>query len=143
MARSDSFRFDGGAADYFGTAFLATLITFITLGFGLPWALCMRQSWKTKHTIVNGVRLHFSGTGGGLFGQWIKWWLLMMVTIGIYGFWVIPQLNRWIVEHTDFDQRSPLPPSFLVHGTTYVPLVPSAPPAAFGTAPQPPGALPA
>ena len=28
--------------------------------------------------------------------------LLLIITLGIYSFWVIPNLNRWIVEHTDF-----------------------------------------
>ena len=26
-------------------------------------------------------------------------------TFGIYIFWVIPSLNRWVVEHTAFDEN--------------------------------------
>jgi uncharacterized membrane protein YjgN (DUF898 family) len=44
-------------------------------------------------------------TGIGLFGQWIKWFLLCVITLGMYGFWVTPRLQRWIVEHTDFSGK--------------------------------------
>jgi hypothetical protein len=27
----------------------------------------------------------------------------MIVTVGIYGFWVAPRMQKWIVENTDFD----------------------------------------
>jgi uncharacterized membrane protein YjgN (DUF898 family) len=98
-----AFYFDGGAASYLGTALLALLITFVTLGFGTPWAICLRYSWRTKHTYVNGHRLRFTGSGGGLFGNWVKWFLLMLITLGIYSFWVVPRLTKWIVEHQEFD----------------------------------------
>jgi len=37
-----------------------------------------------------------------LFGQWLLWLLLCIVTIGIYGFWVAPRLARWITEHQTY-----------------------------------------
>ena len=27
----------------------------------------------------------------------------IFLTFGIYFFWVIPSLNKWVVEHTDFE----------------------------------------
>ena len=39
----------------------------------------------------------------GLFGLWIKWFLLIVVTAGIYSFWVAPRIQQWKVENTDFD----------------------------------------
>jgi hypothetical protein len=38
----------------------------------------------------------------GLSGNWLKWWFLTLITSEIYGLWVIPRLNKWIVENTDF-----------------------------------------
>jgi hypothetical protein len=99
------FYFDGGAASYFGTALLATIITVFTLGIFLPYAIVLRQRWVSKHTFVEGRRLMFTGSGIGLFGNWIKWWLLIIVTIGIYSFWVTPRLTKWKVEHQAFDPR--------------------------------------
>lgn len=103
MAKSLHFRFDGGAGSYLGIAIGAFLLTFFTAGIAYPWALCMIQSWKTKHTTIDGQRLKFTGSGGGLIGLWIKWFLLMIITLGIYSFWIAPELQKWIVEHTDFE----------------------------------------
>lgn len=105
MAKSKNFVFDGGAGTYLGTSIIAFLVTVLSLGIAYPFALVLRQRWKAKHTYVKGFRLKFTGTGIGLFGQWIKWFLLCIVTLGIYGFWVVPRLNQWIVEHTDFDEK--------------------------------------
>ena len=52
MSKSKSFVFNGGAATYFGTAILAAIITIFTFGIGYPWALCLFQKWKAKHTYI-------------------------------------------------------------------------------------------
>lgn len=96
------FKFDGGAGSYLGVSILAAILTTFTLGIAYPWAVCMRYRWKSQHTLVFGRRVHFSGTGIGLFGSWIKWLLLSVITFGIYGFWVAPRLTRWITEHQNF-----------------------------------------
>jgi hypothetical protein len=100
---SARFDFDGGAGTYLGTAVAAFLVTVFTLGICLPWAICMRYGWRTKHTLVDGYRLEFTGRAVALFGQWIKWWLLCVVTLGIYSFWVVPRLTGWITEHQQFN----------------------------------------
>ena len=97
------FYFDGGAATYYGTALLAFLVTVVTLGIAYPFALVLRERWRAKHTFIEGRRLMFTGTGTGLFGNWIKWLLLMIVTLGIYSFWVLPRLTKWKIEKLAFD----------------------------------------
>jgi uncharacterized membrane protein YjgN (DUF898 family) len=97
------FEFDGGAATYVGTAIASFLVTVLTLGICLPWALCMRYRWRTKHTLISGYRLRFTGRALGLFGQWLKWWFFVFITLGIYSFWVVPRLTRWITRHQQFD----------------------------------------
>ena len=79
------------------------LITVFTLGICYPWAVVMTYRWQAKHTYLNGRRLRFTGTAPGLFGHWIKWFLLIIVTLGIYSFWVWPKLTKWIVEHQEYD----------------------------------------
>ena len=103
MAKSEHFKFDGGATTYILTAILGWFITFITFGLAYPWALCMFHKWRSEHTLIDGKRLRFTGGGFSLLRLWIKWWLLTIVTFGIYIFWVIPSLNKWVVEHTDFE----------------------------------------
>ena len=91
--------FDGGAASYLVVGILSWLITVLTLGICLPWAIKMRYQWVTEHTLVNGQPMTFTGSAIGLFGHWIKWFLLIIITLGIYTFWVTPRLWRWRVEN--------------------------------------------
>ncbi|AIM64089.2 hypothetical protein WS105_0499 [Weissella ceti] len=46
--------------------------------------------------------MQFNGSAVGLFGHWIKWLLLMIITLGIYGFWVGIKLEDWKAKHTTF-----------------------------------------
>lgn len=103
VGKSTSFKFDGGAGDYIGTAILAFLLTLFTLGLGVPWATVMLQRWRARHTIVNGRRLVFLGSGASLFGYYIKWWFFTVITLGLYSFWVIPRMIQWVTENTDFE----------------------------------------
>jgi uncharacterized membrane protein YjgN (DUF898 family) len=96
------FVFDGGAATYLGTAVAAFLVTVFSLGLLAPWGMVIRYRWRSKHTIVNGYRLRFTGSAFGLFGNWLKWWFFLVITLGIYSFWVVPRLTRWQVEHQEF-----------------------------------------
>lgn len=84
---------------------LAALVTIFSAGIALPFAIVLRQRWLAKHTFIEGRRLMFTGTGIGLFGNWVKWRLLIIVTFGIYSFWVVPRLTKWKVEHQSFDPR--------------------------------------
>lgn len=95
-------KFTGGLLGLIGINILQGLLIFITLGFGVPWAVCMKQRWIAKHTIIDGHCLTFDGTGGQLFGNYIKWFLLTLITFGIYGFWLDIEMKRWITKHTHF-----------------------------------------
>ena len=99
---SGRFTFDGGAATYVGTGILAFLVTVFTLGICYPFALVLRERWKAKHSFIDGQRLVFTGSAWGLFGHWIKWLLLSVITLGIYLFWVGPRISRWKWQNTDF-----------------------------------------
>jgi len=44
--------FDGGILDYIGYSILVAIICGLTLGIAIPWAICMMQNWKAKHTHV-------------------------------------------------------------------------------------------
>lgn len=46
--------------------------------------------------------MQFSGSAFGLFGNWIKWLLLIIITLGIYSFWVFIKLEDWKAKNTTF-----------------------------------------
>ena len=95
-------KFDGGLLSLIGWNILGGLITFVTFGICLPWALCMIYKWKAEHTVISGKRLKFSGTGGALFITWLKWLFFIVITFGIYGLWVVIFVEKWKVKNTSF-----------------------------------------
>lgn len=74
--------FDGNSLQLIGWNILCSLISVITLGFGIPWAICLNIRWETRHTVINGKRLHFNGTAIQLFGRLILW-NLIIIAIGV------------------------------------------------------------
>lgn len=97
------YAFRGGASSWFGTQILGVLITVCTLGICYPFTLVLVERWRVKNTYLHGRQLLFIGTGWGIFGLWIKWMLLSIITLGIYSFWVYPRLMQWKVEKTVYD----------------------------------------
>lgn len=94
--------FDGRLISYIGWVIFGIILNVFTLGFAFPWAIVNLYRWEINHTVIDGRRLQFSGTGLGLIGQWIKWWFLTLITFGIYGFWVHIKLIDWKARHTSF-----------------------------------------
>ena len=102
--RTDSY-FDGGLLELIGWRILAFFITGITFGIGAPWAQCMLYSWEYKHTVLNGKRLKFEGTGGDLFVQYFKWIFFSIITFGIYILVIPVRETRWVVSNLHFEDE--------------------------------------
>ncbi len=94
---------DGGVLDTVVNSIVASLIMSLTCGIATPWAICYMMKFIIGHAIIEGKRLRFVGKGGSLFGNWIKWMLLTMITCGIYGFWVAPRMYKWVVSNIEFE----------------------------------------
>lgn len=92
-------KWDGGVLEFFLNYLFAGIICMITLGFGFPWALVHIIKFMVKHLEIDGQRYTFDGTGGQLLGNWVKWFLLMIITLGIYSFWVAPRMFNWVASH--------------------------------------------
>jgi len=101
MTTNNSY-FDGKLIQLIGWSLLGGLLMLVTFGLAYPWVLCMVYGWKVNHTVVEGRRLVFRGTGGSLFGHWIVWMLLCIITLGIYGFWLVIALEEWKAKNTYF-----------------------------------------
>jgi hypothetical protein len=125
VGASRSFNFDGASGSYVGTAASGLVITVVSLGLAAPIAIERRERWRAQHTTINGHRLVFTGKGSSLYPEWLKWWLLTVVTLGIYSFWVVPRLQRWVVENTDFDPAAAPQPSHYIGGTVFAPVTES------------------
>lgn len=93
-------RFTGGLLGMIGTYILMVLLTAITFGLAVPWALCIWQKWLADHTVIDGKQVIFDGNGLQLFGNYIKWYFLTFVTLGIYSLWLPIKFKQWTTMHT-------------------------------------------
>lgn len=94
--------FDGGLLSWLCWTILGIFITTVTFGICYPWSLCMIYGWRINHTVIDGHRMQFNGSALGLFGNWIKWLFLSIITLGIYAFWVHIKLLDWKAKNTYF-----------------------------------------
>lgn len=93
-------KFTGGLLGLIGINLITSFITMITLGLAYPWAICIKENWIVNHSIIDGKKLYFDGKGSQLFGNYIKWFLLTLITLGIYGFWLSLKMRNWKTKHT-------------------------------------------
>ncbi len=95
--------FDGGLLQLIGYKILGNIIIFATFGIGYPWGKCFVEKWSVKHQVIDDDnRLSFNGNGLQLFGKYIIWLLLTIITFGIYGLWLSIKMKKWEVSHTHF-----------------------------------------
>lgn len=115
--------FDGEPIFYLGKSLLAGLLTIVTLGIGLPWAVCMMMRWTKSHSVINGCRLKFTGTGLQLLGMWLlvevlvvfaivgavmfsafgaKTFVLATLAVIMLLAWIAVYMHGWTVKHTEF-----------------------------------------
>lgn len=101
-----SSRFEGSTAAHFGMTLVIGLLSALSLGFAVPALKCWYLRWKYRNTVIGGYRLKFNGTGGQLFGKWILWCLLCIVTVGIYTIWMPVKLLEWETKHVEIDSAA-------------------------------------
>ena len=95
--------FDGGLFGLIWINILQWLISWVSFGIAVPWGLCLKERWYAKHTRIDGRQVVFDGKGIQLFGNYIKWFLLSIITLGIYAFWLPLKLKAWVISHTHLE----------------------------------------
>lgn len=101
--------FDGSTWQLIGYRLLSAFVNIITLGIAYPWMLCLVQNWETKHTIINGRRLKFTGHGHQLIGKYLLWIFITIITLGIYSIWLGLGIKKWVTKHTVYaDEENPV-----------------------------------
>jgi uncharacterized membrane protein YjgN (DUF898 family) len=99
--------FDGGFWHLIGLCIGGGLLCLITLGIAFPWVDCWVIRWRVNHTVVDGKRLQFNGTGLSLFGHYIlRGWLLGLIlgplTLGLYTiYYFCVSLRKWETKNTN------------------------------------------
>ena len=93
----------GSVLGLLGTSLACFFIISLTLGIATPWAVAYAINYYVEHMRINGQRLKFTGKGGQIFGKWILWMLLTIVTLGIYSFWIPNNMCKWVTSHIEID----------------------------------------
>ena len=101
-------KFNGGLLGYIGIGLLMFVIIVFSLGLATPWAICIGHRWYAKHSIIDGHQVVFDGTGWQLFGNMVKWLLLTIITLGIFGLWLPIKNTQWVVKHTHLLPEAPM-----------------------------------
>lgn len=97
-------KYTGGAIMTFLVNLVVGFVSIISIGLLFPFMFCWKKKWEAEHTFINGRRLVFDGKGTQLFGRFIIWALLAIVTLGIY-FIVKGNISfvAWETKHTHFE----------------------------------------
>lgn len=92
--------FNAGLLSLIGLNIVNNIILFFTLGFGMPWVVRREYTWLYEHQVIDDKKLAFEGKAASLFGQWVKWMLLSIITLGIYSFLVPLKEMQWVTKNT-------------------------------------------
>lgn len=104
IERTDSF-YDGKLLEIIGYRILSFLITLVSFGIASAWGEKLLIAYDVEHTVYNGKRLKFNGTGASLFVQKFKWILFSIITFGIYALWIPVKKQKWIASNTYFENE--------------------------------------
>ena len=99
----ESSYFEGEVFGIAGRLALGATIFVATFGFGFAWCMCKIFEWEINNVVIEGRRLKFAGTSKKLFVRGLIWWVLSIVTLGIFPlFFLNKALYRWRIENTTF-----------------------------------------
>lgn len=89
------FQFHGNGGELFSILIVQGLLSIITLGIYIPWAMVRYYKYMTEKTTLDGKSFAFEGTGGEVFSLYFVQELLTLITAGIYA----PVANLKITEY--------------------------------------------
>ena len=95
-------KFDGVYAQKMSIFLTGAFMCIVTLFLALPAAVVMMYKWEAQHTVICGHRLDFDGKASQLFGRYVLWLFLTIITFGIFSYWLMSYLKKWKMKHTIF-----------------------------------------
>ena len=129
QASSKHFEFTGNASGFF-VAWIVVYFTSATVIL-IPLGFNFFVEWFVKNIKVDGRSLSYKAGFGESFVFLLVSVILLMLTIGIYGFWFAPKLYRYIADHTTYaDEVSTAPLAAAVPAPAPTPATDVTPPPA-------------
>ena len=102
------YRFDGTAKERFKLMWKQILVSLLLIWIfpiGFAKAKIMKLEWVASHTIVNGTRMQFKASAASLATKWVKWFFLMLFTLGMYSWKLGVEVREWRMAHTFADSK--------------------------------------
>jgi len=114
--------FRGTGGQLFVLMLVNFLLTIITCGIFMPWAIVRLNKWQYANTYAideqgTEFNLKFSGTGGKLFGIMLGGYLLTIITLGIFAAWFMVWMLRYMAENSTVEQGGQTVTTFSFEGT--------------------------
>lgn len=125
------FEFTGSAGSFFTMYVLAVLFLLIPI-VGFVFSFNKQTSWMVGNIKVNGRQLAYKASFGEVFVLLLVGLLLTVLTLGIYTFWFVPKVYRFVADHTGYADEAP--------ATTSLPTTPAQPLSNPNATPTPPAA---
>lgn len=82
------------------TNIIMLVVGIAIFGIGFCWANIIGLKYRRKHTIVCGQRMKFNTNTWNLFWNCVKWFILSVITVGIYLIWLPTKVRKWTRKHT-------------------------------------------
>ena len=101
----NSSHYDGFALSRFFRGVLGFIISLCTLFIAYPFVKCWLIKYQYRNTYYDGKKLSFYGKGSRLFGKWILWLFLGVITIGIFILFIPGRFKRWTIKNTHFAEN--------------------------------------
>ena len=80
------------------------VFAFFMLWLGLAWASVIALRWQYRHTVIGGKRLVFKGKKTALWGNYLKWLFLTILTLFIYGLWLGIKMQKWVIKNVETEE---------------------------------------
>lgn len=77
------------------------VFAFFMLWLSLAWATVISLRWQYRHTVIGGKRLVFKGKKTALWGNYLKWFFLTVLTLTIYGLWLGIKMQKWVIKNVE------------------------------------------
>ena len=97
-------RFTGGAFANFFIGLISLIVTVCSLFLLYPVMKCWKMRWEVKHTCINVRHMVFDGHAVQLYGKYLLWLVLSLITLGIYYLLCMRiNLKKWQTKHTHIE----------------------------------------
>lgn len=95
--REESY-FDGNTFQLVGINIMCAFLNIVSLFLLYPFTQCIKLRWIAKHCVISRKKVVFEGSALGLYGKYLLWLFLTVITFGIYGLWLNLKLISWKVS---------------------------------------------